>query len=189
LNDQELIDQTLQGSSEAFGQLVTRYQDRLYRNLIVITGRAEDAEEVAQEAFVQAYQKLGSFHQRSQLYTWIYRIAVNLWISRRRKKSAKQATQSLHGGSAGEPADGGARPEDRMVRHEQIGQVQAALAQLPDDYREILVLRELDECDYETISQMLDLPIGTVRSRIHRARLQLKEILERMLGHELDEAL
>lgn len=184
MNDQELIDRTLQGSAEAFGGLVTRYQDRLYRHLLVVTGKAEDAEEVAQEAFVLAYQKLSSFRGRSQLYTWIYRIAINLWISRRRKKSSQMPPQSLHGAAFIEPSDTGPCPADQVLRAEQVGQVRAALSQLPEEYRTILVLRELDDCDYETIAEMLDVPVGTVRSRLHRARLNLKEVLERTLGNE-----
>jgi len=181
LNDQDLIDRTLQGQADAFGELVSRYQDRLYRNLVVVTGRTEDAEDVAQEALALAFQRLSSFGGRSQFYTWLYRIAMNLWISQRRRKSALVPLQSLHGASPLEPAAVGDSPADPLLRAEQVDLVRRALAALPEEYRTILALRELDGCDYDTIAEMIDVPVGTVRSRLHRARLQLKSELERQL--------
>jgi RNA polymerase sigma-70 factor (ECF subfamily) len=171
--DRELIDATLRGDSAAFGALVRRYQDRLLSAVVHVSGSRDEAEDVVQEAFVQAYLKLTSFAGGSSLYTWLYRIAFNTAISRRRKRRGGALEQARDLGGS-EPTDETEPAEDRLLRKERAAVVQRALAQLPDDFRAVLVLREMEGCDYETIAQILDLPIGTVRSRLHRARLQLK---------------
>ena len=171
--DRELIDATLRGDSAAFGALVRRYQDRLLSAVVHVSGSRDEAEDVVQEAFVQAYLKLTSFAGGSSLYTWLYRIAFNTAISRRRKRRGGALEQARDLGGS-EPTDETEPAEDRLLRKERAAVVQRALAQLPDDFRTVLVLREMEGCDYDTIAQILDLPIGTVRSRLHRARLQLK---------------
>ena len=177
--DRELIDATLRGDSAAFGALVRRYQDRLLSAVFHVSGSRDEAEDVVQEAFVQAYLKLTSFAGGSSLYTWLYRIAFNTAISRRRKRRGGLEQARDLGGS--EPTDETEPAEDRLLRKERAAVVQRALAQLPDDFRTVLVLREMEGCDYDTIAQILDLPIGTVRSRLHRARLQLKTELTAVL--------
>ena len=176
-SEQTLIDQTRSGRTEAFGELVRRHHDRLYRSLVVLTGRREDAEDVVQEAFVLAFQKLELFQGRSQFYTWIYRIAMNCWMGQRRRLSARVSVQSLQSVPGDQP-DTEDLPSDRAERVEEIGRLRAALSALPDDARTILVLRELDGANYETIAQTLDIPLGTVRSRLHRARVLLRDQLQ-----------
>lgn len=180
-DDAQLIDQSLSGDSAAFGQLVRKYQDRLYNTLVHLMGRREEAEDVVQEAFVQAYVKLESFKGHSAFYTWLYRIAFNTAISHQRKKKVEVSVDQSREQSGTEPIDTGDAPDERMEREERVGLVRRALDALSDQHRAILVLREMEGCCYETIAEVLELPIGTVRSRLHRARLQLRDELKGQL--------
>jgi RNA polymerase sigma-70 factor (ECF subfamily) len=185
--DAFLVEATLSGSSNAFGELVERYQDRLFNTLVRVLGSRDDASEVLQDAFVQAYTKLGSFRGSSQFYTWIYRVALNLACSFRRRNTRRRDEQSIEQIrelSGTEPVDKNLQPQQTLVRSEQAEIVQAALLEISDEHRQILVLREMEDCSYETIAEILDLPVGTVRSRLFRARLQLKERLESMFMKE-----
>jgi len=177
-DDGLLIDQTLAGNSAAFGKLVQKYQNRLFNTLVHVTGCHEEAEDVAQETFVQAYVKLGSFQRKSSLYTWMYRIAFNLWITRRRRKRPEVSVDQVRDVSGDEPVDEGEDPLQRMEREERARQIQLAIHELSEEHRTVLVLREMEGCCYETISEILELPVGTVRSRLHRARLHLKDRLK-----------
>lgn len=179
-DDAQTIHQILDGDVEAYATLVRKYQDRLFRALVYAAGCAEDAEDVAQEAFFQAYAKLNSFQGHSGFYTWLYRIAFNLLASRRRKRH-ELPMDPLRMFAECEPVDLGNDPANSAQRAEQAAQVQMALASLTDEYRTILVLREMDGCDYETIAGILELPVGTVRSRLHRARMQLRECLQQTM--------
>jgi RNA polymerase sigma-70 factor (ECF subfamily) len=177
-DDGQLIRAACRGDAAAYGGLVRKYQARLCTSLTHICGSLDDAEDVAQEAFVQAYVKLKTFAGGSAFYTWLYRIAVNAAISRRRKRREKCSIESKREEIGLEPQDDGERAEDRLLREERAGQVQQALGRLSEEHRIILVLREIEDCDYDEIAHILKLPVGTVRSRLHRARLQLKEQLE-----------
>jgi RNA polymerase sigma-70 factor (ECF subfamily) len=182
-DDAQLIAQALAGQTAAFGQLVQKYQDRLYNTVVHVAGNAEDAKDIVQEAFVQAFLKLESFHGASAFYTWLYRIAFNLAATHRRRRGAMRSAEqaALAEGHLGNAADG---PADRLERAERCQQVRYAISQLADDHRAVLVLREMDGCCYETIAEVLDLPVGTVRSRLHRARMQLREQLKEVLAVE-----
>lgn len=178
-DDARLIEATLQGHSAAFGQLVQKYQDRLFNTLVYALGNAEDAQDIVQEAFVQALLKLDSFRQSSTFYTWLYRIAFNVAASqRRRKKLDRVSLDQVRDTSGQEPIDPGEEPDARLHRQECCRQVSEALDHLPEEYRTILILREIEGYCYETIAEILELPVGTVRSRLHRARLQLRELLK-----------
>jgi RNA polymerase sigma-70 factor, ECF subfamily len=183
-DDAQLIDQTLAGHSAAFGQLVRKYQDRLYNTLVHAVGNAEDAKDVAQEAFVQAFLKLDSFQRASAFYTWLYRIAFNLAATHRRRRHAARSLEQAHLNDGLEPAGNVEGPAANMEREERCRQVRRAMSQLNEEHRRVLVLREIDGCCYETIAEILDLPVGTVRSRLHRARMQLREELREVLTIE-----
>ena len=176
-HDNELIDAALRGQAEAFGQLVRRYQDRLFHTLCQIMLCDDDARDVAQDAFVQAFVKLESFERKAGFYTWLYRIALNLASTRRRRTRPSQSLDQMHDQTGTETPDRGEAPESNLDRRETVEQVQAAIARLPEEFRTALVLREIEGCDYDTIAQLLEVPVGTVRSRLHRARLQLRELL------------
>ena len=184
--DAQLIDEALAGNSASFGQLVRRYQDRLYNTLVHVVGSPEEAQDVVQEAFVQAFVKLETFQRTSAFYTWLYRIAFNAAISRQRRHKPTLSVEHTRELTGEEPVDGGDAPHQRLERQECVAQVQTALASLSEEHRTILVLREMEGCAYETISEMLNLPVGTVRSRLFRARMQLREQLQEMLSDDLE---
>jgi RNA polymerase sigma-70 factor (ECF subfamily) len=184
-DDTQLIDASLAGQSAAFGQLVTKYQDRLYHSLVHQFGSAEDARDVAQDAFVQAFVKLESFRRESAFYTWLYRIAFNLAISRRRREKPTISVEDTRDRAGVEPIDLGGGPDGRLMTAERADQVHAALNRLSEEHRVVLVLRDMEDCAYGAIAEILDLPIGTVRSRLHRARLQLRDELKEVLQEEI----
>lgn len=180
--DSELIERTLQGEQWAFSELVHRYQARLFTALVHILGSRADAEDIVQEAFWKAYCHLDQFQGSSSFYTWLYRIAFNVAVSYRRRKRAEISVEELRESGAGDPPTSGADVTHRMEQAEQVARVHAALRRLTDDHRVVLVLRELEGCCYETIAKILQVPVGTVRSRLHRARAQLREILLQEAG-------
>ena len=185
MDDEQLINATLAGDSSAFGMLVHKYQDRLYNTLTHLLGSPEDARDIVQDAFVKAFVKLETFERASAFYTWLYRIAFNAAVSSQRRQRPAVSIQQQREDWGHELAGGDPPPDDRLQRQELAGQVQAALAKLTEEHRTIVVLREIDGCDYETISSILDLPVGTVRSRLHRARLQLRAELKQVLQADL----
>lgn len=193
--DAELIAAALEGQSLAFGELVCRYQDRLYHALVHLVGSADDARDIAQDAFVQAYVKLDSFQGASAFYTWLYRIAMNLASSRFRRQRRHVSVEAAREQSGEEPVDGRRRaegrgaedhgPGERLMQSERVGQVQTALLALSDEHRHVLVLRELEGWSYESIAETLELPVGTVRSRLHRARIELRAQLQEVFEEDL----
>ncbi len=176
-DDLDLINRTLAGENSAFGELVVRYQDRLFNALAHSLGCPTEAEDVVQEAFVLAFTKLASFQRKSAFYTWLYRIAFNTAISRRRKKKPIVSVDQTKEEVGQEPLSSGDEPTGQMQQQERAVQVQQALSQLSEQHRSILVLREIEGLGYDSISEILDLPVGTVRSRLHRARAQMRDEL------------
>lgn len=183
-NDAELVEAARAGDRDAFGELVGRYQDRLFNTMLRIAGTREDAADATQDAFVQAYLKLDSFRGDAQFFTWLYRIAMNVALTRRRRARPMASIDAAKEGVGEEPMDGGEAPGERMLADERAEQVHSALAELGDQHRKILVLREMEGCSYEAIAEILELPVGTVRSRLFRARLQLCDRLRSMWGEE-----
>jgi len=176
-DDASLIAATLAGDSAAYGRLVQLYQDRLYNSLLRVLGSADDAADIVQDAFVQAYVKLDSFRGGSAFYTWLYRIAFNLAMSQRRRAHRETSLDQLKSLLGAEPLDGRPSAEADVLRHERAELVHSALAELSFEHRQILVLREIDGCRYDEIAEILDLPVGTVRSRLFRARLEMRDLL------------
>jgi RNA polymerase sigma-70 factor, ECF subfamily len=181
-DDAQLISHALAGNSAAFGQLVTRYQDRLYNTLVHLVGSTDTAYDLVQDAFVQAYLKLETFQRSSAFYTWLYRIAVNRAISHRRRSRPHVSIDAAPAGR--EVVDHREPPSARLEQQERACEVRRALDTLSDEHRSILVLREIDGASYEEIAAVLELPIGTIRSRLHRARLQLRDQLKGMLHQD-----
>ena len=173
------------GELEAFGELVRLYQDRVYNSLLRMCGNAHDAEELSQEAFVKAFESLHGFRADSGFYTWIFRIAVNLALSRRRR-AKKVKFHSLDGpedqGLDHILADGRQEDPAALVGREDLHRhVLQELAGLDDDYKIVLVLRDIEGMDYQQIAHVLALPLGTVKSRLFRGRSILQEKLQHLL--------
>lgn len=176
-DDASLIAATLAGDTAAFGQLVGEYQDRLYNSLLRVLGSAEDAADIVQDAFVQAYTKLDTFRGTSAFYTWLYRIAFNLAMSHARKGRKATSLDGLKAIAGDEPMDGQPTAETGVLMQERAALVHVALAELNLEHRQIIVLREIDGLSYDEIAEILSVPVGTVRSRLFRARLELRELL------------
>lgn len=179
-SDADLIARCLSGQTDAFETLMQRHQRRLFCALSQMSGSAETAQDLAQEAFVRAWQRLASFRGDSAFYSWLFRIALNLYMSdRRRHRPAHHSLDAMREGAGVEPSDfrSGNQPSDRSETMERCQLVQSAIATLPEEFRTALVLKEINDMSYDEIAEAVGCPIGTVRSRIHRARLELKNKL------------
>jgi len=185
--DAALLKRCRDGEMAAFGPLVTKYQDRVYNTILRMCGNVDDAEELCQETFVKALQHVATFREDSRLYTWLFRIAVNLTISHRRRASRSKALSLDSGGPDGERSP---RAEDALPDRRRPGPPQAAAESeahrrvldavdaLDEEYRAVVVLRDIEEMNYEQISQVLEVPVGTVKSRLYRARCLLQKALQ-----------
>lgn len=174
-DDLSLIAECRAGRTEAFGALVERYQDRLYPTALRLTGAVEDALDLLQDTFLRAYQKLGGFHGDSSFYTWVYRIMVNLALTGRRKRLPRRFRAGVAGDTP-DPSES-SDPGAPLERAEREALVQGALGRLAVDHRVVVVMKEFDGLRYEEIADALGVPVGTVRSRLHRARCELKSLL------------
>jgi RNA polymerase sigma-70 factor (ECF subfamily) len=180
-SERRLIEQCLAGEAEAFGDLIAPYQDRIYNTLYRMSGHREDAAELFQEAMVRVYRGLRSYQGDSAFYTWLYRIVLNVaFTDRRRKKSRPIATESISTTSSRELAqpDSPSGPGHHVEIEETRGIIEQALGQVAEPYRVVLVLKDIDGLKYEEIAEILDVPIGTVRSRLHRARSEMRDRLQ-----------
>lgn len=185
LNDEaQLIERSLSGDSQAFGELVYRYQDRLYSAVVHIIRCRTEAEDIVQEAFVQAYVKLQTFKFNSQFYTWLYRIAVNVSISHRRRRRVELSVEQNRDATGDEPLDAFVSPSEPLEQAERKQKLERALALLTEEHRTIIVLRHMEEFSYEDIASILEISVGTVRSRLHRARAQLLIHLRKLMPDE-----
>jgi RNA polymerase sigma-70 factor, ECF subfamily len=177
-HEQELISKALVGDGTAFCHLVDRFQGRLFNSMLNIVGSHDEAEDVVQESFVQAYLKLDSFQGNSRFFTWLYRIAFNNALSRQRRRRPELSLEQSRELTGHDPEDRVEAPEEPLLRDERVALVHQGLELLTAQHRHILVLREMEELSYEEIAELLAINIGTVRSRLARARAQLKLHLE-----------
>ena len=178
----ELVSRARAGDAAAFEQLMLASQDRVYTLCLRMTGNREDALDLAQEAFLNAWRGLASFQGNSSFSTWVYRLASNACIDFLRKRKRRQQGESPHSlddeeAPLPEPADPRGSPEEELERRELRRAVERGLQALPDHHRQVLVMRELSGMSYQEIGAVLDLDLGTVKSRIARARLALKKFL------------
>lgn len=191
--DQLLVERVQRGDKQAFGLLVAKYQRKLMRLLSRLIRDPAEAEDVAQETFIKAYRALGSFRGESAFYTWLYRIGVNtaknhlVSQGRRAPTSTEFDSEEAEGFEEGEQLRDINTPE-RLLMTKQIGQtVEEAMAALPEELRTAIVLREIDGLAYEEIATVMDCPIGTVRSRIFRAREAIAQRLRPLLDTAPDQ--
>ena len=185
--DQQLVERVQRGDKHAYDLLVTKYQRRLGRLISRFVRDAGEAEEVTQEAFIKAYRALPGFRGESAFYTWLYRIGINtaknhLLASKRRVQTstlfdAEEAESYEDVGLLHEVST----PENELMSKQVVSVVQASLQQLPEDLRSALTLREIEGLSYEEIATVMNCPIGTVRSRIFRAREAVAENLRPLL--------
>ena len=182
MSDKELAEKAKAGDQIAFEQLVIENQNKVYSLALRLVNDREEAADLAQEAFVKAWQGLGSFQGESSFATWVYRLTTNVCIDHLRKKKRREGVEpavSLDDENSGwaEPADRASDPQQVLEQSERGQALARGLARLPDWQRRVLVLRELSGLSYQEIGEALDIDLGTVKSRIARARLNLRKIL------------
>lgn len=191
-DDAELIAAAKRGDRKAFSELVVKYQRRVYLAALHVTGNHSDADDVAQETFVKAYRHIAGFDGRSDIFTWLYRIAINTAKNALVSRDRSPISYEINLNSDEDAPDVASRlrdpdtPEGLALTEEIRATVNAAIDALPEDLRTAIVLRELDGMSYEEISVAMDCPVGTVRSRIFRAResidRRLREVFDGGLG-------
>ena len=172
-DDTGILERFKRGDSSAFRDIVLTYQDRIYNLCLYMLHDVGDAQEAAQDAFVKAYRALPGFEPRASLYTWLYSIATRTCLDYRRKTIRTLAGEPL----PEEMPSTDLSPEKRYETREVSEAVQRALQKLPAKLRAVIVLRELEELTYEEIGEVLDVSTGTVKSRISRAREELRKLL------------
>jgi len=193
--DRGLVERLVARDERAFNALVKAYERRVFALLLRMSGNQSEAEDLAQEVFVQVFKAIGSFRGESKLSTWIYRIAINLCKNRskylrvRRTDEQEELEVLEQSGRPSEPRQPAptyvARPDDMMAGKQIERIVQDAILLLDPTFRECLILRDVEDLTYEEIGAITGLADGTVKSRIHRARAQLKDIVEKALGEKI----
>jgi RNA polymerase sigma-70 factor (ECF subfamily) len=194
LDESVLVAQSREGDAEAYGQLVKRYQNKIFRLAQHITQNREDAEDVLQETFLKAYEHLDQFQGNSKFYTWVVRIAVNQALMKlRRRKNDKSVSldETIDTGEdtiVREIAAWDEDPEQQLSREEIGGILDTAVQSLDAPYRSVFVLRDIEEMSTEETADALGLSVPAVKSRLLRARLQLREKLTRQFKRKGDDA-
>ena len=182
--DEDLVLRAKGKDTRAFDELVTRYQNKIYRLARRMTATEEDAEDVLQEAFVKAYRSLGGFKGKSRFSTWLYRITVNLALMKLRKRKLEtvpldQPIDTGDGLVQRDLEDDALNPLERMIAAESKEILDAAIADLPAGHRAVFVLRDVEKLSTEDTAKVLGITIPAVKSRLHRTRIMLKERLLR----------
>ena len=194
-DEQRFIERLVARDERAFNELVELYGDRVYRLLLRMLARKDEAEDMAQEVFVQVFKSIHQFRGDAKLGTWIYRVAVNLCKNRskylsRRHAGAEDELDELAereplAAAKGVTLSDVSGPEQVVQGYQVEAIVRQSILGLDPDFREVLVLRDVEELTYEEICEITGLPEGTVKSRLHRARSALKEKVERLLGEKI----
>lgn len=182
LSDEDVMEQLQAGVVQAFDEIVNRYKDRLHNFLYRYTQNHQDCEDLVQETFLRVYRSRHSYERIAKLSTWMYTIALNLAKTMYKKKQ-RMTTISIHA----DPADSESREfeiEDLTISQDEalhqkmsVSELEKALLKLNEDFREVIVLRDIQQLSYEEIAEITDTAMGTVKSRINRARQQLQEMI------------
>ncbi len=189
-----LVERTREGDAKAFNALVRRYEGKIFRLAQHITQNREDAEDVLQETFLKAYEHIDQFQGNSKFYTWIVRIAVNQALMKLRKRKSDRTVSLDEGIDTGEDtvareiAAWDENPEERYSREELSAILTSAIDSLAAPYRAVFVLRDLEELSTEETAEALALSVPAVKSRLLRARLQLRDKLTRYFKRKGDDA-
>ena len=185
LNEKDLIRKAKQGDMLAFEELILKHEKIVYNLALRMMNHSEDAQDIAQEVFLKAYRSLANFDERAAFSTWLYRITHNTCIDEMRKRKGKQTysleeeLESEDGSMQRQVADAGDTPEESLLRAEQKSEILQALDTLSAEHKAAVILRDIRGMSYEEIAEIIELPMGTVKSRISRARNQMKaEILK-----------
>jgi RNA polymerase sigma-70 factor (ECF subfamily) len=188
LSDADLVRLVRGGHPEAFNEIVVRHQEKIYNVALRHVGNTTDAEDIAQQTFINAYKNLDRFRTESALATWLFRITFNLAVSMHRTRGRRHAVSIDDSPSREEPrhdvAAANGDPAHEASTRDLQERIHAALGLLDQESRRIVILREFEGFSYDEIAEILSVPIGTVRSKLHRARLILKEKLSGGVARE-----
>lgn len=183
LSDEDLMEHFQAGYEQAFNILVSRFKDRLHNFLYRYTHNHQDCEDLVQETFLRVYRSKHSYERIAKFSTWMYTIALNLAKSLYKKKQ-RMSTVTIHEDES-DPEDRPLKIEDTAILqddslHEKMcmDELEKALLELSDDFREVVILRDIQQLAYDEIAEITDLPMGTVKSRINRGRAQLQDLLK-----------
>lgn len=190
-SDEELVARARGGSAPALEALLGRYQDLVYQLSYRMLGHRDDALDVSQDVFVSVFRSLGRFESKALFRTWLYRVTVNRCRDELRRRASRKHARLLsldapsRGGDAGlDPPSAEPGPDAGAASREAQEAVARAVQELPEDAREVLLLRDVQDLAYEEIAEVLAVPLGTVRSRLHRARMLLRDRIRPILGVE-----
>ena len=170
--EERLVKQAKQGDMQAFEELILQHEKIVYNVALRMMNHSEDARDISQEVFLKAYRNLKNFDERSQFSTWLYRITANTCIDEMRKRKGKQSfsleeeLESEDGGMQRQIADDGETPEESVLREEQKSEILKALDNLSEEHKAAVILRDVKGLSYEEIAEILELSLGTVKSRI-----------------------
>ena len=178
MDERELIIRAGRGDAYAFEQLMAAHENRMYAVALRMCGNREDAQDCLQEAMIRVFRAISGFKGQSSFSTWVYRITMNSCLDelrRRKSRAAVSLDSMLESGFA--PSDESDTPEESSLRSEQKRALEKAIAQLPEDMRAAIVLRDIQGCSYDEIARALDANVGTIKSRISRGREKLRAVL------------
>jgi RNA polymerase sigma-70 factor, ECF subfamily len=193
--EQRFLERLHKRDEQAFSELVRTHEQAVFRLAFRMLGNASEAEDLAQEVFVQVFRSVESFRGDSKLSTWLYRITVNLshnrtkYLARRQNARHQDLEESMMGtldSAPGVTVGQVSRPDLELLGNELERVVQSCLTELEPEFREVLVLRDIEGLSYEEIAILLELPTGTLKSRLHRARAELKKLVETAMGERVE---
>ena len=176
MNEEKLIDRAARGDAAAFDELLGAYEKKMYAVCLRMSGNHEDAQDCLQETMLRVYRAISGFKGQSTFSTWLYRVAMNTCLDELRKKRNRTST-SLDGllEAGWSPSDEFDTPERHALNREKSAEIRRVIAELPEDMRAAVVLRDIEGMSYEEIARVLDINVGTIKSRISRGREKLRE--------------
>ena len=183
VNDEELVDRVKSGDIDAFEEIIAKYEKRVFGLIYNMLKNDNDIEDIAQDIFIKVYKNIDKFHGNSSLYTWIYRIATNMCLDYMKKKKNViyiDEKVQLDDGEVELQLPSDEKLQEELYEEKEMKQkLNKAIDKLPDKQKAMIILRDIKGLSYEEISEVLEIKLGTVKSQINRARLKLKEILEK----------
>jgi RNA polymerase sigma-70 factor, ECF subfamily len=184
--DNDLLARSAGGDRQAFERLIGRHEDALFRYALRICGHQGDAEDALQDGLFAAWRGAATFRGEAAARTWLFQVVIHACRRRHRRRAGEPERHEDVDAAAG-LADAGARPDERAAARQVGAALEAALAALPDEAREVLVLRDVEGMSGDETAAVLGVGLAAMKSRLHRARLELKERVEALLGHAVTE--
>jgi RNA polymerase sigma-70 factor (ECF subfamily) len=182
LTDEQLVEMAVKENPEAFGEIVKRWERKIFALCFGMLSREEDARDAAQETFISAYRNLANFRGEAKVSSWLHRIAVNQCLTKQRRTKVRAEIYLEDEAETNQMifvAPNGASPARKTEQNERLQYVRQAVGSLPPDLRQVIVMKEFEEMTFQQISHALDLPLSTVKSRVYTALKQLRLKLER----------